>query len=462
MKKLLFTKGNGILALFAFVCFSLIYVACSKDSSTTNIETTSLKEPTPKEQAEGLTKTSYRYVKYYFGQKKPEDYVAEPIRKEVMGNLMKFKAEYDKYSVEEMIQILISKNEISKPSAEAMLKLKLATDALDNAKSYQEIETTLKGFEEEIYQTKELSDNEKIVIAATSGTIRESVRYLDEQIKINKDSNLQSRESCSFGRKASCFTNAIVKAGVGGLKAVVTGAATVAGIPGAVVGILVGLVDGLFTAFTDSSCKCNETPGCFQPIGINPIISSNAICNPAIGFGLWGSGTVPQEFRWWAYRTDAAGFEYPVPDVQDKITGTPALSPFVIPNPNELIRLVVKTNCVGSNSATKTFLFRLSSLLGDPGSVIITGSSNVSLFEAATYNLSGECVLNPNNKFQWFIPSQGILQSGGGNGLSATIQWRQRTCSSSGGFCFRPSVSVSSFNPCTNTQSSGGLGVAVY
>jgi hypothetical protein len=74
MKKLLFTKGNGILALCAFVCLSLFYVACSKDNAATisdsKDELHQLSEAEKlailKKEVESVQLTTYNHLKFRF------------------------------------------------------------------------------------------------------------------------------------------------------------------------------------------------------------------------------------------------------------------------------------------------------------------------------------------------------------------------------------------------------------
>jgi hypothetical protein len=376
-------------------------------------------------------------------------------------------------TTEKILQDGLTEGTIRPELAQKFRELGKVLETIGEPKTLDALENPLLAFEEANYADKKLEEDEIFYINSTSSTIRSFTKHLNEMRPVQQKDNLknnplQTRDACVFGRNLGCFGNALIQAGVGG----VTGAVAhkITGAEGSTftagkAGFVVGLITGIVAVFTDNSCKCGETVACFMPDVFNPIIDNNSICNPNIGFAITGPGTVPTIFRWSAFRKLANGQEIAISDVQNKPTSGPALAPFPIPDPNETIILKVEIPTCGSVSTLHEFSFKLSDLLGSPGGVIITGSSDVGLFEQATYLLSGECLINPNNQMQWFIPSQGTLQSGGGSSRSsATIQWITRTCASGsyGGYCFRPSVSVRSTNPCTNTQNSGGLGVAVH
>lgn len=440
-----------------------------------------IKEPTPKEQAESLINMNYRYLKYYFGQKKPEDYIHESLRKEIKESHAKIKSEYAGLSAEETIRKMESESAMSKEMAQAMLELKSVADALESVKTIKELEDKFLSFETKIYNNQQLKDDEKIIIATTSGTLRSVMKYLDEieqgpddDKKYLSDGTLKVRSGCLWGKKLLCYANIIVKTGGGAWKGVKS--PPLLGVDGAIIGAAFGFLEGLISLFKDD-CKCGDTPDpCFTPIGINVIFSNNNPCNGNVRFATWGIGSQPstsngQTLRWTIKAYNADGTLYNNAPIADNIpeVGTTLMSLVNIPNPNLNLEVIVTRICSDGEKGVK-FLLNLRELLDDPGSVIISGSANAFLWETITYNLNGECLINPNNQHQWFIPSQATLVSGGGGGTSARVTWNTRTCSgsSSGGSgwggsggCFRPNLSVRSTSACSGNQSFGWLGVGI-
>jgi hypothetical protein len=430
MKKQLFTKGNGILALCAFICLSLFYVACSKENATTSSdfkgELPQLSEAEKlailKKEVESLGSTTYRHFKFFFTQRKPEEYINPLIRKEVTERVEKAKAEFKDLTAEQTIQKVESENRISAPVAKAMRELLTLGNSTDDIKTIEEFERRFTAFENKVFDIKDLSDQEKVVIAGCSSTLRGITRFEVEMENGRKSlenlKGIQTRDaSCPLGnRKTSCFTNALIKVGVaavlGAIKTVVSGG-TLTG--SAIVDFMFASFGAIANVFLDSSCKCSDSPGCFTINIINPIIDPGSPCNLStnVAFAVSGTGTTPVNYKWWAYRKPSgAPYEVPIAAVQEKVTVIPLLDPFEVLNQTDVIRIVVETvsnGCVDS----KQFSFKLGELLQDPGSVFISGPTQVSLNSTATFVMSGGCLANPNNNLTWNNPSAGFVVSGG-------------------------------------------------
>jgi hypothetical protein len=471
MKKQLFTKGNGILALCAFVCLSLFYVACSKENATATSdskgELPQLSEAEKltmlKKEVESLGSTTYRHFKFFFTQRKAEEYINPLIRKEVIERVEKAKAEFKDLTAEQTIQKVELENRISAPAAKAMRELLTLGNSTDDIKTIEEFERRFTAFEEKVFEIKDLSDQEKVVIAGCSSTLRGITRF-EVEMENGRNSlenlkGIQTRSaSCPLGnRKTSCFTDALIKVGVaavlGAIKTVVTGGAL--GVS-AVVDFMFASFGAIANVFLNDSCKCSDSPGCFQADVINPIIDPGSPCNLStnIGFALSGTGSDPHLYVWSAYRTPfGSSFEVPIASVQNKNTLIPLLDPFEVINQTDLIRVVVVTWCNGNPSPAQ-YTFRLGELLQDPGSVFISGPNQVSLNTTATFVMSGGCLANPNNNLSWNNPSAGYIVSGG-NTKAVNIKFTTRTCYSYNGWttsCFPVYITGSSTSPCQNSQ----------
>jgi hypothetical protein len=144
--------------------------------------------------------------------------------------------------------------------------------------------------------------------------------------------------------------------------------------------------------------------------------------------------------------------------VNNKTTLGPALAPFIVPDPNTVIKLTV----VPSGCPPKEFNFSLSGLLGDPGEVIVNGDYSNSVNSTKNFYMSGSCLVNPFNQYTWNNPSVGNIVSGG-NTSSANIQFTMKTCGNGFyGGCFPAYIIGNSTNPCfTQRQSSGSWKVEV-
>jgi hypothetical protein len=452
---------------------------CKKDITseqqtlTTTTATSSVDEKQMvKDQAEAIGKTAYRHLKFYFTQKKAEDYVNPLIRTEVMASVAKAQAEYKDLTAEETIQKAEMENKISMKAAQAMRDLITIIKSSTNFNTMEGYEASFKSFENNVYNTKELTSDEKFIIAGSSTTIRSITRFSYEMIQNTKSLNtlnnniIQTRTAgCIAGRKEECYINSIVKLSTTFLTTIIKAAIIPNTAPAAVAAaFIVGTVEAIIGIFGNDACKCGESPGCFQPTVINPVLNSNSICNPYIGFVVAGTGTIPTEFRWSAFWTDTNGVEHAILDVQNKLTTGPALAPFPIPDPNVTIKLqLFIPSCSGQPAKTVEFFFKVNDIIGNPGSVFISGPSQVSLNSTGTFTINGDCLLNPNNNYSWNQPSAGVIVSGGNTSV-VNIKFTTRTCYSNGGWsssCFPVYVIANSTNPCSMLQSGNAKSVTV-
>jgi hypothetical protein len=440
-----------------------------------------------KDQAEGIGKTAYRHLKFYLTQKKAEDYVNPLIRKEVMESVEKAKVEYKDLTAEQTIQKVTNDGKMTKEMSQKMTDLLAICQATSSLMTIQEIEKKYKNFEEVVYADKTLSSDEKFYVSGISAAIRNVANFTDEMLKgqkINNNYQVSLRDvGCDWiGRKSSCFGNALIKAGTA--TAVADFSLWIQGGPKKVdpntsyfkagkIAFLTGLLEGIINMYLDNSCKCTDAPssdGCYHPQVINPIVDINHPCSPYIAFAVFGYGPTPNIFTWNGYWTDSNGVEHPINDVQSKTTSIPILRPFSVPDPNASIRLQVIVSCSTAQGGAYTaeFIFKMSDLINDPGTVMVSGPSQISLNSTGMYTISGGCLANPLNTYSWNNPSAGYVVSGG-NTTSATIKFTTRTCYSYNGWttsCFPVSVAGNAISGCLQTNgtyktNSGSMSVTV-
>ncbi len=429
-----------------------------------------------RDQTESIGKTAYRHMKFFFTQKKPEDYINPLIRKDVVERVEKINTEFKDLTAEQAIQKAESEKRISTFLAKSMREFLILGRSAEDIETIEEFEQKFKIYEENVFVTKELNIDEKVIVAGSSAMLRSIIRFQEEIEKgrqtVNSSNNIiQPRSaSCPLGnRKTSCFINAIVKAGVAAaidaVKTYLTTGATAISGTATIAVFIFGSITNISAVFFDNSCKCSDTPGCYHPQIINPIIDPNSPCTSgsSLGFAVSGTGTEPNVFHWYASRKPVGSpYDIPIPNVWNVPTSVPLLNPFEIVNPTDLITLKVVTLCNGNEDIT-IYQFTLQELLGDPGSVFISGPTQVSLNSTATFVMSGGCLVNPNNQYSWNNPSAGYIVSGGSTS-SVNIKFTTRTCYSYNGWntsCFPVYVIANSTNPCSNLQSSNAYSVTV-
>jgi hypothetical protein len=140
--------------------------------------------------------------------------------------------------------------------------------------------------------------------------------------------------------------------------------------------------------------------------------------------------------------------------------------------------LVVRTfsfpNC-NNQSFAKEYDFTWAEIVGNVGTVVITGPEEASKGSSSSYFLNGTCILNPKNTFNWAVSlSQGQfvfgnVASGGGSSNSISINWTGNTCGE-GAFgatgctycpCQTVSIGCFSMNSCSSNQAFGYTSVKV-
>lgn len=494
MKKTIFTQYTWVLALCAFIFTSALYVACTKDVAIEQTQATANATKTPevnhelavKGQVESIGKMSYDHMKLYFTQKKAADYVNPLIRAEVMATVAKAQAESKDLTAAEVIQKATAEGKMSKAMSQKMTDLLALSESLKGLSTIEEIEAKFKAFESQVYANKELTDDEVFYINGLSAFSRNTAKFTDEMLKgqrgdLRNQVTLRDAVCDLIGIKSSCLTNSLTKAGVGTAKADFTlwisgGPKTGGPSYGQTtkVAFFAGLLEGLINSYLDNSCKCDATSssdGCYHPQVINPIVDTNNPCSQYIAFAVGGYGPLPNEFLWNGYWTDANGVERNIPDVQNKTTGIPVLRPFSIPDPNAMIRLSVKATCLTTPSGANTaeFTFKMSDLIGNPGSVLVSGPSQVNLNGTGIFVINGSCLANPLNTYGWNNPSAGYVESGGTT-TTATIKFTTRSCYSYNGYtqaCFPVYVTGNTTSGCpqpngtykTNSGTSDGVRV---
>jgi hypothetical protein len=492
MKNSIFSKFTWILALCAFLFTSSLYVACTKD--ITPDQTQAVNDPTKapqvnhelavKEQVEAIGRMSYSHMKLYFTQKKAEDYVNPAIREEVMAAVSKAKADFKDMTAAETIQKVTDEGKISKLMSQKLTDLLALSETVKYLSTFEKIDQVFKNFETQIYTDKNLTDDEVFYINGMSASIRNSARFTNEMLKgqkIDRNNVTLRDDGCDvIGIKSACLVGALIKIGTAILKADIAlwikGGPT-AGQPATSYGnvtkgaFFAGLVDGLIGIFTNNDCKCttpSSSDGCYHPTLINPFVDINNPCNKNISFIAFGYGTTPSQFIWYAYYTDANGNEVNVPDVQGKITTTPVLKSFPVPDPDAEIRLVVVVPCTSApgGAYNASFTFKKNELVGNPGEVLVTGPTSVPLNTTGTFYINGSCLANPLNTYRWNNPSAGTVVSGG-NTTAANIKFTTRTCYSYNGYttaCFPVYVTGYAISGCLTNgvyRSNGGTSSGV-
>jgi predicted transport protein len=484
MKNSIFTKYSWILALCATLFTSVLYVACTKDVNVANEQPQSVNNATKtpevdhelavKEQVEAIGRMSYNHMKLYFTQKKAADYVNPLIRAEVMETVAKSQAEYKGLTAAETIQKVTAEGKMSKAMSQKMTDLLTLTESIKNLSSIGEIEKAFKDFESQIYGNKELTDDEVFYINGLSAAIRNASNFEDEMLRGQRASadgrnRATSRDvGCDLIQlKSSCIGGALIKAGTATVgadfKLWISGGPTDKG-PGyfttGKVAFFAGLLEGLINAYFNNACKCDastsSSDGCYHPQVINPIVDTGQPCSQYIAFAVGGYGPSPSQFIWNGFYTDANGVEHNIPNVQNKPTTIPVLRPFTVPDPNATIRLVVSVSNANCGPFVAEFSFKMSDLIGNPGDVIVSGPSQVSLNSTGVFVISGSCLANPLNTFSWNNPSAGTVVSGGTT-TAATIQFTTRTCYSYNGYsqaCFPVSVKGNTTSGCAQPNGS--------
>jgi hypothetical protein len=495
------SKAITALILGMGLLVSLFYSACSRDIKSDVSETTPQMPNTTEDkseeafaidQAKQIGQTVYTHLRFNFLKNKAEDYINPAIRDEVMKAYRAGEERMKNLTVEQRIEKNLTEKKISTKQADYFKLLLQKTKELDNARSFQEIETVLNAYNKALLDDKSMPTAEKRMLLNTSEVILRTTDYLVNIVNQPQNRNtLQMRDaSCIAGKKISCYGSILVSyvqigAGIAG------GAVYYAAV--GIAGFIVGIVN----IFTSSACDCSSYGNsCYTLLGITVLRGADLGCEGNnVRFCAWGDGPSPTSFEWSLAQINEAGevitgTTLPLPNTPDRCAS-------FTPNTDldKKFRLTVTVgyspNMCNEQPTTKNFDFTWREVVGDPGTIVIDGGNNTGYGEAdatvgtsPTYFASGSFLTNPKNTFTW-QPSLSIgsftfgqVTSGGGsnipvsssNGIFAiTINWTGINCGpgafgmTSGYYfpCQRSSVSGFSSNSCSNIQKWGTLSVAV-
>jgi hypothetical protein len=468
MKKLIFTKGNGILALCAFVCLSLIYVACSKDKGLTSATEKPTLVSTEKSESmldvsESIGKTVYQHAKYNFLTKKAEDYISPKIRDEVTAEHKRLNDLFNGMSSEQIMENLISQKKITDKQVFYFNSLKNLTNELDNMSNIKQMDDALKLFDKKLDDDKSINNNDKIVILSASSTIR---YVLDYHFEVSKkfDNNLQTREACFLSIKISCWGTQVV---ANALKTLFAPS------PLQVAVTLLNSIASVITLYSTPSCLCtaSDGPSCYTLNGVSIFMDNSTDCaGNNIAFAAFGVGPVPTSFSWTKSELNEAGAIIPNTTEPLPNTGTPNINLGSMDiNKTFLLTVSILGTFPSCNNAaqTKSFAFKVKDIVGDPGTVIVSGPTNTYKNNTDTYFVNGSCLTNRRNTLGWFFStSQGsinyaqVVSGGANNDFALTLKWLAKTCF--GYSCIPVSISVRSLNQCgSQLQSWGSTSVFV-
>ena len=182
-------------------------------------------------------------------------------------------------------------------------------------------------------------------------------------------------------------------------------------------------------------------------------------------FMAWGDGTAANSFQWILNEIDAQ--DRIIPNTTSWYNGGDPSIHISLINPFKRYNLSVTVlSCSKQFTNTPPFNFSLSQLLGDPGSVLIAGPSNVWGLQG-DYYVNGSYWLNPNtNTINWLGNSNATVTSGQGT-AHATYTFGTKTCTTYGWWtmCYPLSIAVSSVSPCLDVNGNQYInytGMSVY
>jgi hypothetical protein len=475
MKKTILSKKTWVLALCAFVLSSLLYVACSKDNattSTTDVTTTLPKQVSEEEillqQADEVGKTAYQHLRFNLLSHKAEEYINPAIREQVMSDYKKASEEMKNLSTEERIAKNVNDKKITAKQAFYFRSLEATCKGLDGLRQYKDVEKILNDFNKGVLEDKDMTSLEKQSVLNTSVTIRSTIDYMMNIAYQPQPNDLQTRDLCIFGKKFSCIGSVLIGAAqvvVG----VVNGASIITGLVSSIVAIT--------NLFTNSSCDCGST-SCFTLSGISMFRDDDMDCaGNLVKFCAFGDGPSPSSFTWTLSELDQ--FDQVIPGSTQALPNTPDRCANFSPDANlsKKIRLTITafSSCIGQN-ATKFFDFTWGDIVGNPGTVIIDGPTNVYVSNNTTYFLNGTTLLNRKNTFNWIFNlfqgsfTFGNINSGGGTNSSVSINWTGASCGPgafgqpvNSGFnsCWQIGIGGKSTNSCSGRQQWGSTSVAV-
>jgi Fe-S cluster assembly iron-binding protein IscA len=424
-------------------------------------------------QAKEAGKTIYEHLRFNFLSHKPEEYVNPEIRKEVMMYVEKMSTSMVGLSTEEKITKLRNDKKISIKEEFYIRKLFNTCEKFDGLTNFKEVESLLNNFNNDLINDKEMNIDEKSLILNTSEMIKSSLDYYINVAIQLPENNLSSRSSCIFGKKLTCIGSALASTILVVVDIVVPNPKTLK----IVASVIKAGVD-ISKIFTDKSCDCGSTP-CYNLYGISVFRDQNMDCaGNLISFCIYGEGPSPNTYTWGLHELDQynqiiAGSGQPIN------TSGPCIQLSPNSNLNKKFRLTITTsgtpNCNNGASVTKEYDFTWGEIVGNPGTVIIDGQSDVYVSNTSTYFLNGTCLTNPKNTFTWIFNlfqgsfTFGNIVSGGGSNSSVTINWTGASCgpgafgqpNSSFNGCWYLGIGGKSTNSCSGSQQWGSKQVAV-
>jgi hypothetical protein len=477
MKKQLFSKGNGILALCAFVCLSLIYVACSKDNNLNNNDAFQMPKSIDEDeamiqQAKQAGKTVFEHLRFNFLSHKSEEYVNPAIRAEVMKDVEKMSNSMRGLSIDEKIDKLTREKKISVKEVFYINNLLDICKQFDGLKEFNSVEKLLNQFNEQLIADKEMVNDEKVLILNTSEMIKSTLNYYINVAEQND--GLQSRSVCVFGKKLSCIATALASTILVVIDIAAPNPKTLK-----IVASVIKSINDISKIFTDKSCDCGSTP-CYNLYGISVFRTQNMDCSGnLIAFCTYGEGPSPNSYTWQLHELDQ--YNQIIPGTNNlPNTSVPCIQISPNSNLNKKFRLTITTsgapNCNNGATVTKEYDFTWGEIVGSPGTVLISGDNNPYVGNTSTYFLNGSALTNPKNTFNWLFNlyqgsfTFGNIVSGGGTNSSVSINWTGASCGpgafgqpSSSGFngCYYLNIGGYSSNSCSGSQSWGSTSVAV-
>lgn len=479
MKNRFISKITWILALCAITFTATFYVACSKDKTLTKEENAIKSNLISEEesllaQAEQFGQTAYTHLRFNYLSHKPEEYVNPEIREKVMAAYNKSAEEMKNLSTEERIAKNVADKNLTEKQASYFRSLLETTKQLDGFSNFQQIEDLLNGFNKTLLADQTMPNSEKAIILNTSVGIRRVIDYfvnIAYQPNSQNNTSIQMRDFCFGGRKWSCVAAAFVS------QIAIAGGA-LSGNGFAVATGLIGFISAISNLMS-SACDCSTTgASCYTLSGVSLFRASDMDCSGNnVRFCAWGDGPTPTSFDWNLVELDQYG--QPIPSTSQTLPSTPDKCANFSPDPNinKTFRLTVRTwgtpNCNNGQTVTKYFDFTWNDIVGDAGTVLIDGPTDVYVGNTSTYFVSGTFLTNPKNTFTWnFNLYQGSftfgnITSGGGNNTSVGINWTGASCGAgafgnpNSYYCYLLSIGGYSANSCSGSQGWGSTQVAV-
>jgi hypothetical protein len=379
------------------------------------------------------------------------NYVAPEIRERVKVEMVRQKSEFENMSVQQLLDKLLSEKRITQKQADLYQEMeKTFLSAANTMTTIEQFNATIKAFDQKVANDVTASDAEKLSILRVSSMFRNYVDYraeLELPVATVRNTSLQTRDDCFLGRRLDCWLKTYGRVALVGLAAASSGTEI------AVVVAVINEITAFIDLFTTRNCDCDQSGSCFILQGISFIFERDKVCGQnQVRFQAWGQGTLPLSYDWNVRIYNEQG---QIIRTLSVTTSTPFLDPIAL-DPSNKVVLSVKTICNGT-PVTQELPFTLDDIINGPGEVFVSGPTTASRGETCMYLISGSCLINPLNTFEWFPPnSAGTVTSM--SRTNAQIRW---TGSTNWGGYYVPSTTVRSTNGCSQRTSSGGITVRV-